>query len=125
MTMSIVRAAEAPRFEFGGTRFVVHAGPSNGSQEICSWRLTVPAGTQSMPHTIDRDELFVVLAGGIHLTPGGPVLGPGDSAVVPAGERIEIGNPTGEPAEVQVALRAGFTAYHADGSVFGTPPWAA
>ena len=123
--MSIVRAAAAPRFELGGTQFTVYAGPSHGSQEISTWRLTVPAGTQSMPHTIDRDELFVVLAGGISLTPGGPLLGPGDSAVVPAGEKIEIGNPTGEPAEVQVALRAGVTAYHMDGSVFGTPPWAA
>src|SRR5262249_48282449 len=123
--MSIVRAADAPRFELGGTRFTVYSGPSHGSHEICTWRLTVPAGTQSMPHTIDRDEVLMELSGGIHLTPGGEVLGPGDSAVVTAGEKIEIGNLTEEPAEVYVALQAGLTAYHMDGTVFGTPPWAA
>jgi mannose-6-phosphate isomerase-like protein (cupin superfamily) len=123
--MSIVRAAEAPRFELGGTNFTVYAGPSNGSAEICTWRLGVPAGHQSIAHTIDRDEVFVVLAGRIHLAPGGEVLGPGDGAVVPAGEKIEIGNPGTEPAEVYVALKAGVTAYLMDGSVFGTPPWAA
>ncbi|WP_432988394.1 cupin domain-containing protein [Dactylosporangium sp. CA-233914] len=123
--MSIVRAATAPRFELGGTRFTVYAGPSHGSQEICTWRLSVPAGQQSMPHTIDRDEVFMVLSGAIHLEPGGEVLGPGDSAVVPAGEKIEIGNPGDEPAEVYVALKAGVTAYHLDGTRFGTPAWAA
>ncbi|MER7002054.1 cupin domain-containing protein [Dactylosporangium sp. NPDC000555] len=123
--MSIVRAADAPRFELGDTKFTVYSGPSHGSQEICTWRLTVPAGTQSMPHTIDRDEVFMVLSGGIHLAPGGEVLGPGDAAVVPAGEKIEVGNPLNEPAEVYVALRAGMTAYHTDGTPVGTPPWAA
>lgn len=123
--MSIVRAADAPRFELGGARFTVYAGPSNGTAEICAWRLTVPPGTRSVPHTIDRDEVFIVAAGGIHLTPGGEVLGPGDSAVVPAGEKIELGNPTAEPAEVYVALRAGLTAYHMDGTALATPPWAA
>jgi mannose-6-phosphate isomerase-like protein (cupin superfamily) len=123
--MTITRAAEAPRFQLGDTTFTVFSGPSNGTDEICSWRLTVPAGQQSMPHTLDRDEVFVVLSGAIHLVPGGEVLAPGDSAVVKAGGRIEIGNPGDEPAEVHVALQAGFTAYHADGTVFGTPPWAA
>jgi mannose-6-phosphate isomerase-like protein (cupin superfamily) len=123
--MSIVRAADAPRFELGGTRFTVHAGPSNGSKEICTWRISVPAGSQSMPHTLDRDEVFVVLSGTIRITPGGEALTGGDSAVVPAGGRIELGNPGDEPAEVQVAIQAGFSAYNADGSLFGTPPWAA
>jgi mannose-6-phosphate isomerase-like protein (cupin superfamily) len=85
----------------------------------------VPAGKESMPHKLDRDEVFMVLSGGIQLHPGGDLLGPGDSAVVPAGAPIELVNPTGERAEVYVALQAGFTAYHMDGTVFGTPPWAA
>ncbi|GAA4262325.1 cupin domain-containing protein [Dactylosporangium darangshiense] len=123
--MSIVRAADAPRFELNGAQFVVYAGPSHGSKEICTWRLTVPGGSQSIPHTLDRDEVFVVLSGAIRITPDGEVLTGGDSAVVPAGERIELGNPSDEPAEVQVALKAGVTAYHMDGSLFGTPPWAA
>ncbi|MFB9176915.1 cupin domain-containing protein [Dactylosporangium sucinum] len=123
--VSIVRAADAPRFEFGGARFTVFAGPSNGSAQQCVWRLTVPAGRDSTPHTIDRDEVFIVLSGQVRVTPDGDLLGPGDSAVVPAGAPIAVANPTGEPAEVYVALPAGFTAYGADGAVIGTPPWAA
>jgi mannose-6-phosphate isomerase-like protein (cupin superfamily) len=123
--MSIVRAADAPRFELNGAQFTVYAGPSHGSKEICTWKLTVPAGTRSMPHTIDRDEVFVVLSGAVRITPEGELLTSGDSAVVPAGERIELTNSAEGPAEIQVALKAGVTAYHLDGTVFGTPPWAA
>ena len=123
--MSIVRAADAPRFELNGARFTVFAGPSNGSRQVCSWRLSVPAGLESMPHTIDRDEVFMVLSGQVRLSPDGELLGPGDSAVVPAGAPIAVGNPGTEPAEVYVALPAGFTAYQADGTPVATPPWAA
>ena len=86
--MSIVRAADAPRFELDGSKFTVFAGPSNGSQQVCAWRLTVPAGHESMPHSIDRDEVFMVLSGQLRVTPDGAVLGAGDSVVVPAGEPI-------------------------------------
>ncbi|GAB3824379.1 cupin domain-containing protein [Dactylosporangium cerinum] len=123
--MSIVRAADAPRFELDGSQFTVFAGPSNGSRQVCAWRLTVAAGHESMPHSIDRDEVFMVLSGQLRVTPGGEVLGAGDSVVVPAGEPIEVHNPGAGPAEVHVTVPAGFTAYRADGSVFGTPPWAA
>jgi mannose-6-phosphate isomerase-like protein (cupin superfamily) len=78
-----------------------------------------------MPHSIDRDEVFTVLSGQLRVTPGGEVLGAGDSVVVPAGEPIAAHNPGAEPAEVYVSVVAGFTAYHGDGTVFGTPPWAA
>jgi mannose-6-phosphate isomerase-like protein (cupin superfamily) len=122
--MTIIRAAEAPRFAMDGSEFVVFSGPSNGSRQICTWRLTVPPGHESMPHTLDRDEVFVVLSGSLRLSPDGPVLGPGDSAVVPAGAPIAAANPAGEPAEVYVAIQAGFTAFKQDGEVFGTPPWA-
>ncbi|GAA2590867.1 cupin domain-containing protein [Dactylosporangium fulvum] len=123
--MSIVRAADAPRFELGDARFTVFAGPSNGSRQVCAWRLTVPAGLESNAHTVDRDEVFVVLSGQVRITPGGDLLGPGDSTVVPAGAPISVGNPGAEAAEVYVALQAGFTAYQSDGTSIGTPPWAA
>ncbi len=123
--MSIVRAADAPRFELDGSRFTVFAGPSNGSAQVCAWRLTVAAGHESMPHSIDRDEVFMVLSGRLRVTPGGEVLGAGDSVVVPAGSPIAAHNPGDEPAEVYVTVPAGFTAYRADGTLFGTPPWAA
>jgi mannose-6-phosphate isomerase-like protein (cupin superfamily) len=123
--MSIVRAAGAPRFEFNGLAFTVFAGPSNGSRQLCTWRLTVPAGHTSMPHTLDRDEVFMIHSGEVRLTPGGAVLRVGDGGVIPAGGLIAVENPGAEPAEVYVAVPAGFTPYTADGDPVPTPPWAA
>ena len=66
-----------------------------------------------------------MLSGQIRVSPGGDLLGPGDAAVVPAGDPIAVANPGTGPAEVYVALPAGFTAYQADGTPVATPPWAA
>lgn len=123
--MHIVRAAEAPTFELPGVRFTALAAPSRGSTEICAWQLTVAPGLDSPePHTLDSDEVFVVTAGEIRLTPGGETAGPGDALVVPAGEPIQLANPGSGTAQVLVTIRAGFSAKGADGSDLGTPPWA-
>ncbi len=76
------------------------------------------------PHTLDHDEVFVVTSGRIRLTPDGDPAGPGDAVVVPAGHPIQLVNPDPTPAEVIVAIRAGFTGKAADGSDIATPPWA-
>jgi quercetin dioxygenase-like cupin family protein len=123
--MSIIRAAEAPRFELPGIAFTAMAAPSRGSAGLCTWRLAVDAGlTSPEPHTIDHDEVFMVTAGAIRLTPDGETVHAGDTAVVPAGTAIQVSNPGDAAAEVIVAIRAGFTAMAADGSSIGTPPWA-
>jgi quercetin dioxygenase-like cupin family protein len=123
--MHVIRAAEAPTFEIPGVRFTSLAAPALGSPETCVWQLTVDAGFTSDPHTLDHDEIFVVLDGRVRLTPDGPELGAGDAGVVPAGEPIALANSADRPARLQVAIRAGFTATMADGSAVGTPPWAA
>lgn len=123
--MHVIRSAQAPRFELPGIRFDALAAPSRGSSQICTWRLTVDPDLRSPePHTIDRDEVFMVLAGAIRLTPDSDVLGPGDACVVPAGQPIQLVNPNPEPAQVYVAIAAGFSATTADGTAIGTPPWA-
>jgi quercetin dioxygenase-like cupin family protein len=123
--MHVVRAAEAPTFEIPGVRFTALAAPGLGSPETCVWRLTVDAGVTSDPHTLDHDEVFVILEGTVRLSPDGAELAAGDAAVVPAGEPIALANTGAGPARLQVAIRAGFTATMADGTVVGTPPWAA
>src|SRR5690242_15373509 len=123
--MSIIRHSEAPRFELPGLEFTGMAAPSRGSAGLCTWRLAVAAGLDSpVPHTIDQDEVFMVTAGAVTLTPGGETVHAGDTAVVPAGCEIQLSNPGDTPAEVIVAIRAGFTAKGADGAPIGTPPWA-
>ena len=119
--MHVIRAAEAPVYELPGVTFTGLAAPSRGSAGLCTWRLSVSPSLQSPEsHTLDHDEVFVVTSGRIQLTPAGP----GDALVVPAGHPIQLVNPDPSPAEVIVAIRAGFTGTSADGSDIATPPWA-
>lgn len=122
--MTVIRAAEAPRFQLPGVEFTGLAAPSRGSAGLCTWRLTVDAGlVQKESHTIDRDEVFMVLSGTVQITPEGEKLGPGDAIVVPAGEPIQLSNLGDTPAELYVAITAGFTGTLTDGTPI-TPPWA-
>jgi uncharacterized RmlC-like cupin family protein len=131
--MHTIRAAEAPQFELPGVGFAGLAAPSRGSAGLCTWLLTVePGHDPGEPHFIDQDEVFMVVSGTIRFGPAAAadfdaaarVLGPGDAAVIPAGEPIHVVNPGTEPAKVYVAIRSGFVAKAADGSLIGTPPWA-
>jgi mannose-6-phosphate isomerase-like protein (cupin superfamily) len=122
---TILRAADAPQFDLPGVTFRAAAAPSRGSEQVCLWRLTVAAGhVGDQAHWLDRDEVFLVASGEVALGPDGPVLRAGDVAIVPAGEPIIARNPGTVPAEVVVAIGAGFTATMADGTKVGTPPWA-
>ena len=125
--MSIVTtcAAEAPRFQLPGLEFTGLATPSRGSADLCTWRLTLEPGLSSPePHTLDRDEVFMILRGSIRLAPDCEPVAAGDVAVVPAGTPIQVANVADGEAEVVVAIAAGFSAAAADGSQIGTPPWA-
>lgn len=123
--MHVLRGDAAPVFDLPGVTFTALAAPSRGSAELCAWRITVEPGLDSPePHTLDRDEVFLVVEGAIRLRPDGPLVGAGDAAVVPAGEPIQLANPGPEPARVHVAVTAGFSASAADGTAIGTPPWA-
>jgi mannose-6-phosphate isomerase-like protein (cupin superfamily) len=123
--MYVITATEAPRFTLPGIQFTGLAAPSRGSRDVCTWRITVDAGLRSeQAHTLDRDEIFMVVSGALQLAPDGPVLRSGDATVVPAGSPIQVVNPGSDPAEAYVAIAAGFTATMADGTAVDTPPWA-
>jgi mannose-6-phosphate isomerase-like protein (cupin superfamily) len=123
--MFVITAKDAPRFELPGVEFTGLAAPSRGSRDLCSWRISVAPGLDSdQAHALDQDEIFMVTSGAIRLVPGGPLLGPGDAAVVTAGTPIQLANPGPDPATAYVVVRAGFTATYADGTAIPTPPWA-
>ena len=88
--MTVIRAAQAPRFEIPGGRFEGLAAPSRGSAEVCTWRITVaPRFVSDQAHTLDRDEIFMLTAGALRVTADGELLAPGDAAVVPAADTAE------------------------------------
>jgi mannose-6-phosphate isomerase-like protein (cupin superfamily) len=122
---TLIRSAEQPRFSLPGLEFVGLASPSRGSEGLCTWRLTLEPGMASAEaHTIDRDEVFMVVRGAIRLAPDADVVSSGEVAVVPSGSPIQVANAGDGEAEVVVAIAAGFTAHNADGTLIGTPPWA-
>src|SRR6266542_2160862 len=124
--MAILLAADAGSVAFSAVALTGSAAPRRGAWQLCTRRMRVAPGSRAeQAHRLDRDEAFMVLAGTVRITPGGEVLHPGDSLVVPAGEPIAVENPGTEPAEVYIAIAAGFTATMDDGTVLGTPPWAA
>jgi mannose-6-phosphate isomerase-like protein (cupin superfamily) len=122
--MQVIRAAEAPRFQLPGIEFTGLAAPSRGSGQVCTWKLTVDPGVRGdTAHTLDSDEVFMVLSGSVQVTPDGVALGAGDTVVVPAGEPISVTNLGETQAELHVVITAGFTATMPDGSTL-QPPWA-
>ena len=122
--MRVIHAVDAPKFELPGVEFTGLAAPSRGSAGLCTWKLTVaPGHGGDASHTLDRDEVFMVLSGTVQITPDGEKLGPGDAVVVPAGEPISLANLGEGTAELYVAITAGFTGYLADGTAV-QPPWA-
>jgi quercetin dioxygenase-like cupin family protein len=121
--MPVIRADESPAFELPGVRFSGYAAPSRGSQELCTWQITVEPGHRAGVHTLDRDETFLVLSGRLRLTPDGEELGPGDVAIVCAGDEIALANPGPDEAVAYIAIAAGFTATTAEGDRL-QPPWA-
>jgi mannose-6-phosphate isomerase-like protein (cupin superfamily) len=123
--MYVISSTDAPRFDLPGVEFTGLASPSRGSNDVCTWRITVePHLDSDQAHTLDRDEIFMVVSGAIRLAPDATVLRAGDAAVVPAGTPIQLSNPDAEPAVVHVVIRAGFVGTMQDGTTVDTPPWA-
>ena len=124
--MHLIEATAAPVFDVPGVAFIALASPSRGSAEVCTWKLTVEAGLPpTQPHSLDRDEIFMVTAGAVLMGVEGTLVRAGDAIVLPAGTSIRLANPGSVDAEIYVAIRAGFTATAADGTVIGTQPCAA
>ena len=124
--MPIIRSSTAPTFTMPGLAVTGLASPSRGARETCAWRLTLAPGTPGALHSVDREEIFVAIAGRALATVGGVEheLATGDALVVPAGEPFALANPGDEPFEAIVALPVGGRATMPEGEAF-TPPWAA
>jgi len=123
--MTTIKATDAPRFEIPGVTFTGLASPSRGCTETAVWRVRIEPGDPGTPHRLDREEVFVALAGQATASIGGvdTVVAAGDALIVPAGEPFAITATGDEPFEAVVAFPVGGTAAFEGAEPF-TPPWA-
>ncbi len=122
--MPVITDTAAPRFDVEGTHVVGLASPSRGAAETSVWRLRLDAGHASPPHTLDREEIFVALAGAAEARFADTTerVEAGGALVIPAGREFVISNPGTAAFEAVVVLPAGAGAV-VDGVRF-VPPWA-
>jgi mannose-6-phosphate isomerase-like protein (cupin superfamily) len=115
----------APTFTIPGLTVTGFAAPSRGASETSVWRIAVAPETAGVPHSVDREEIFIALAGRAVATVAGceqPVEA-GEALIVPAGETFDLANPYHEPFEAVAVMPVGGRATIPGGEPF-TPPWA-
>jgi quercetin dioxygenase-like cupin family protein len=124
--MPIIKSSSAPRFDLEGLSVTGLAAPSRGASETCVWKLSLAPSTPGTPHSVDREEIFVVLAGRATATLGGETieLAPGDALIVPARQTFALANPHAERFEAIAVLPVGGLAAMPAGAPFA-PPWTA
>jgi quercetin dioxygenase-like cupin family protein len=121
--MPAVRFDDAPTFDTGGATITGLAAPSRGSCETSAWRVALRADRPSPRHSLDREELFIVLTGAVtaQYADHDETVSAGGALIVPAGTEFSI-VARGKDAEAVCVLPAGGRAT-VDGQEF-EPPWA-
>ena len=124
--MPFIKSQAARQFAIENLTVTGFAAPSSGARETCVWKLALAPHTEGTPHSVDREEIFVVLAGRGVATLGGETieLEPGDTLIVPAQQTFALANPTGERFEAIAVLPVGGLAAMPAGEPFA-PPWTA
>jgi len=122
--MAIIPSPTAPTHDLGPTRFTSLATPTRGSAETSVWMVDIDPGTPATPHSLTREEVFVVLEGTASVTLDGD-LGTaltGDAFVVPAETPFEVANRGTGRLRMLCCLPVGGQA-RTTAATF-TPPWA-
>jgi quercetin dioxygenase-like cupin family protein len=122
--MPLIRAETAARFTLPGLEVTGLAAPSRGARETSVWRLRLEPDAPGVAHSVDREEIFVVLAGRALATLAGETaeLRPGDALVVPAGQTFALAGAGGEAFEAVALVPVGARASMPQGEPFA-PPW--
>jgi len=123
--MPVLPAPDSHTHTAGPTRFTSLATPSRGSVDTAVWQVEIPPGTPAVPHSLTREEVFVVLAGSASTGIGDrrEIARTGDAIVVPADTPFTLENAGEGPLRLLCCFPVGGRARLDDGSVF-TPPWA-
>src|SRR5262245_5392756 len=97
--MPVIQAPTAPTHDLGGARFTSLATPSRGSVATSVWTVEISPGAPAVPHTLTREEVFVVLAGRAAVSIGEDeqTAHAGDAIVVPVDTLFQLANAGTEP----------------------------
>jgi quercetin dioxygenase-like cupin family protein len=122
--MTIITAPSQPTHDLGGTRFTSLATPSRGSAETSVWVVEIDPGVPATPHSLTREEVFVVLEGRARTSVDGRsgTARQGDAIVVAPDVSFEIANDGDQLLRLLCCLPVGGEAVTADARF--TPPWA-
>lgn len=123
--MAVIPAPAAPTHELGPTRFTSLATPRRGSLATSVWRVEIAPGTPPTPHSLTREEVFVVLGGSarVHLDGVPATARTGDAIAVPPGVRFSLEPAGSETLRLLCCMPVDGQARTDDGATF-TPPWA-
>ncbi len=123
--MPILHCPAGPTHDLGGARLTSLATPTRGTSDIAVWHVEILPGTPATPHSLTREEIFVVLNGVAWVQIGddrGEAVA-GDAIVVPPRVDFELSNAGDQPLQLVCCLPVGGQACLTDGTTF-TPPWA-
>lgn len=122
--MSIIHAPSEATHNIGPARFTSLATPRLGSTETSVWQVEIEVGAPATPHSLTREEVFVVLEGTAEVRIGNVdgVAGRGDAIVVPADTDFALSNGGDVVLRLLCCFPVGGQA-RLDGATF-TPPWA-
>src|SRR5262245_47241073 len=89
-----LRPSAVPPHEVGGAPFTSLATPSRGSTDTSVWSVEIAPGTPATPHSLTREEVFVVMEGtaSVRIAGRADEALAGDAIVVPAGLEFELAN---------------------------------
>jgi mannose-6-phosphate isomerase-like protein (cupin superfamily) len=123
--MPVVATPDTPTHDLGSTRFTSLASPTRGSRETSVWQVEIDAEAEPTPHSVSREEVFVVLSGTASVRIDGveQTAASGDAIIVPPGVSFELRNGGLPPLRLLCCMPVGGQACIADGPPF-TPPWA-
>lgn len=122
--MTINPAPTQPTHDLGPTRFTSLATPTRGTTETSVWMVEIDPDTPATPHSLTREEVFVVLAGTARVTLAGNTdrANAGDTFVVAADTQFQVTNDGHDVLKMLCCLPVGGQA-RTDSATF-TPPWA-
>ena len=123
--MPVLAGPPEATHDIGSTRFRSLATPTRGSRETAVWQVEIDPGAPATPHTLTREEVFVVLEGlaSVEIDGVRATARAGDAIVVPPHTVFSIGNVGSRPLRLVWCMPVGGQGCLLGGEPF-TPPWA-